>query len=277
MTAGHLIQEETNIMSSFQVANNLELIRYIPYLFSVAIALFFVIGWGSGKYLIKKSDGIVVRDSIAAAIFGLSALVLGFTFSNSANHFNERASNIRSQAASLERLYSSTRFLNAADQAVVRRSLHELLELNLSTFKTAHNIDELENNFRLTTNMLDKISEQIVLAIPRAPAETKELADKLLRPHLDSLVTTFRQAILDAKNHPPSMVIIFLFILLCIGALLSGYAMAIEKQEDWLLTPIYLFLIGYALFVIFSLEFPNELLNFDSVNSDLLRLKKIIG
>jgi hypothetical protein len=258
------------------ITNHLDLIKFVPFFLSVGIILFFVIGWHYGKYILRKSTGPVVSHSIVSAIFGLSALVLGFTFSNAANHFGERISNIRSQAAGIEQVYISTAYLNAKDRTAIQSSLRELLKLRLQEFQSAKTIDELDKNFQLVISQLQNINEQITLAIPRAPLNTKELADKILRAQIINLVDVSHMGILNAKNHPPSIVQQFLFLLLCIGALLSGYAMAIEKDEDWLLTGIYLALIGYALFIIFSLEFPNQLFSYDAVNSDLLRLQRVM-
>jgi hypothetical protein len=258
------------------ITNHLDLIKFIPYFLSAGIIFFFVIGWLYGKYIIKSTEGPVVSHSIVSAIFGLSALVLGFTFSNAANNFGDRISNIRSQAASIEQVYISTAYLNAKDRTAIQGSLRELLKLRLQEFQSARTLVELDKNFQLVLTQLQNVNEQITLAIPRAPLNTRELADKILRAQIVKLVDVSNVGILNAKNHPPSIVQQFLFALLCVGALLSGYAMAIEKKEDWLLTGIYLALTGYALFIIFALEFPNQLFNYDAVNSDLLRLRSVM-
>jgi hypothetical protein len=258
------------------ITNHLDLIRFVPYFLSAGIIFFFVIGWRYGKYVVKNANGPVINHSIVTAIFGLSALVLSFTFSNAANHFGDRISNIRSQAASIEQAYLSTAYLNPIDRTAIQGSLRELLRLRLQEFQGDRTIAELDVNFELVITQLRNVNEQITLAIPRAPSSSKELADKILRVQLVNLIDVINVGILNAKNHPPSIVQQFLFLLLCIGALLSGYAMAIEKDEDWLLTGIYLALIGYALFIIFSLEFPNQLFSYDAVNSDLLRLQRVM-
>jgi hypothetical protein len=86
----------------------------------------------------------------------------------------------------------------------------------------------------------------------------------------------FKAGILNVKHHPPAILERFLFTLLSISALLSGYAMAVQKEEDWFLTSIYLALMGLALYVIFALEFPNQLFEYQSINSELLRIQKLI-
>ena len=115
-----------------------------------------------------------------------------------------------------------------------------------------------------------------MVSIPRAPSNNRELADKILRPQVDHLMEVMRDGMLNSRHHPPAILERFLFTLLTIGALLSGYAMAIKKEEDWFLTVIYLALMGFALYVIFALEFPNELFPYEAFNADLLRTQALL-
>ena len=50
--------------------------------------------------------------------------------------------------------------------------------------------------------------------------------------------------------------------------------MAVKNEEDWFLTAIYLGLMGFALYVIFALEFPNQLFPYDAFNADLLHVQE---
>ena len=258
------------------IASHLDYLQYLPYVFSLAVIVFFLTGWYYGNFLSKKGTPLVIRAPIANAIFGLSALVLGFTFSSAASHFDVRVSDIRAEAFSLNKVYRSTRFLNLDDQVLVQHSLKELLNLRMSAFKNLHSLDELEEKLQLMSNKLEEIDEQISSASKRTSEPNQTLADKYLKPQFNILVDTFNAGALIAKNHPPLIILEFLFILLCIGSLLSGYAMAVEKEEDWLLTLMYLIITGYALFVIFSLEFPNQLYEYDTLNREFLILQNVM-
>ena len=97
----------------------------------------------------------------------------------------------------------------------------------------------------------------------------------ILRPQLASLLDVFQQGILNGKKHPPAIIDRFLFALLSIGALLSGYSMAIKKEEDWFLTVLYLGMMWFALHVIFALEFPHQLQDPHLMNADFLKLQKV--
>jgi hypothetical protein len=229
-----------------------------------------------GKYRLRKSDKVIVRDSLASAIFGLSALVLGFTFSGANEHFDKRISLIRAQADAITQVYQSSKYLNPRDQIEVHNSLKEILADRLAMFQEVNTFDALNANTTRLGDKLNEFNELMMLSIPRAPIGNRELADKILRPQADNLMEVLRDGMLNARRHHPVILERFLFALLSIGALLSGYAMAVKNEEDWFLTFIYLGLMGFALYVIFALEFPNELFPYETFNADLLRAQTLM-
>jgi len=260
----------------FFMENHLNVVRFAPYIFLISILIFLGIGWIFGKYRVRTTDKVIVRDSLAAAIFGLSALVLGFTFSSANDHFDARVSINRAQAIAISEVYETSKYLNIADQMLVRNSLKELLTERLSVYRDVNTFDELNKNLDKVRTKLNGLNELIAMSINRASGPNKDLADKILRPQADNLFEVFRSGILNARHHPPAILERFLFTLLSIGALLSGYAMAIKNEEDWFLTFLYLALMGIALYVIFSLEFPNELFPYEAFNADLLRTQTLL-
>jgi hypothetical protein len=258
------------------IGNHLNIVKYAPLIFFTSILVFLFIGWILGKYRLRTSGQVVVRDSLAAAIFGLSALVLGFTFSGANDHFDNRSSLMRAQADAIIQIYQSSKYLSLKDQIAVHNSLKDILEDRLDLYKEVKTFSDLNANIARLSNELNQFNELMILSIPRAPIDTKDLADKILRPQVDRLMEVFRDGMLNARHHPPPVLERFLFALLSIGALLSGYAMAIKKEEDWFLTALYLGLMGFALYVIFALEFPNQLFPYESFNADLLKTKALL-
>jgi hypothetical protein len=256
--------------------NHLNIVKYAPLIFFASILIFLFIGWVFGKYRLRKSDKVIVRDSLASAIFGLSALVLGFTFSGANEHFDKRISLIRAQADAITQVYQSSKYLNPRDQIEVHNSLKEILADRLAMFQEVNTFGALNANITRLGDKLNEFNELMMLSIPRAPIGNKELADKILRPQADNLMEVLRDGMLNARHHPPVILERFLFALLSIGALLSGYAMAVKNEEDWFLTFIYLGLMGFALYVIFALEFPNELFPYETFNADLLRAQTLM-
>ncbi len=256
------------------IGNHLNIIKYAPFIFFTSILTFLFIGWLLGRYRVSHSESIVVRDSLATAIFGLSALVLGFTFSNAADHFDTRISLIRDQANIVKQVYQSSAYLSSQDRVLVQNTLQQIVNKRISAYENIKSFDDLEANLEEMGRLLNKLNEEINQAIPRAPNNTQGLADTILRPQLTHLLSVYQAGILNAKHHPPVIIERFLFALLSIGALLSGYSMAVKKEEDWFLTALYLGLMGFALYVIFSLEFPHQLQSSEYINADFLKLQK---
>jgi hypothetical protein len=257
------------------VANHLEIVKYAPEIFFTSILTFLLIGWLLGRYRTRTTEHVVVRDSLATAIFGLSALVLGFTFSNATEHYDKRISLTRDQAFSLKQVYQSSNYLNPTDRVTVQNTLKQILNQRISKYENLKKMDDLDAHNDVLGKSLITLSEEINKAIGRAPVNTKDLASTILLPQLAHLLDVFQAGILNGKHHPPAIIDRFLFALLSIGALLSGYSMAIKKEEDWFLTVLYLGLMGFALHVIFALEFPYQLQDPNLLNVDFLKLQKV--
>ena len=264
-------------MSNYLILNHLSIIKYVPFLFLIAIILFLLLGWQHGKYRLKNNSNVIIRDSLATSIFGLSALVLGFTFASANDHFNKRINTIRSEAISINKVYSSIKYLLPQDQVAAKKSLDSLVEIRLKTYVDINTEEDFDSRLTALSNQVNTVNEVITSAIARAPSNTQNYANKILAIQLGQLVQAFEDGNLMAKDHPPAIIEHCLLVLLCVGSLLSGYAMAIHKEEDWFLTILYVGLMGFALFVIFSLEFPNQLFSYDTLNSDLLRVQRIHG
>jgi len=255
--------------------NHLNIVQYAPQIFFASILMFLLIGWLFGRYRTRTTEHVVVRDSLATAIFGLSALVLGFTFSNATGHYDERISLMREQAYALKQVYQSSNYLNPTDRVKVQNSLKQILSQRMSKYEGLKTMDDLDVHNDALAKSLNTLNEEINQSIGRAPASTKDLAASILQPQLASLLDVFQQGILNGKKHPPAIIDRFLFALLSIGALLSGYSMAIKKEEDWFLTALYLGLMWFALHVIFALEFPHQLQDPHLMNADFLKLQKV--
>lgn len=258
--------------------SNLRVVEFAPLLLTIATFICIAIGWYFGHYRLNKhrEGGIVVRDSLVAAIFGLSALVLGFTFSGSASRYFDRMDEIRVQAQTLQQVYGSLKYLAPSDQIKIRASLNELLDLRLSAYKDIKSMTDVDVEGSKIMASVRRIQEEVSRAVANAPVENKGLVADLLIPQVSSLSSTYAAGIVKSKSHPPSLLMKFLFAMLCIGAFLIGYTMAVKKEHDWLLATIYTLLIGISLYVILSLEVPNLLMPYDEINRDFLLLKEAV-
>lgn len=258
---------------------SLELVRYAPVFFAISIAFFMAVGWYFGHFRMARRRGgsVVVRDSLVAAIFGLSALVLGFTFSSASSHYDTRIEAVRTQASSIKDLYGSTKYLQMNDQAKIQKLLVELLDLRLVAYENIHAMGDIDHASNKVSALVAKIHEEVIQASLRTSPENASMTSQILMPQMNNLVTVFKIGALKTKSHPPTLLMRFLYILLCIGALLIGYTMAVKHESDWFMAVIYVLIMGYGLHVILSLEYPNLLMPYGEFNRDLLLLKNSLG
>jgi hypothetical protein len=257
-------------------AINLEVFKHVPVFFAVSIALFMGAGWLFGRYRIRKSgdSGVAIREPLIAAIFGLSALVLGFTFSSAFNHYDTRIEGIRSQANTIKEVYLSTQYLQPSDQSAIKKSLANLLNLRLEAYSNIKNMNDFDIATDRVATLVRQINEDVTKAVINAPIANRLILAETISPQTRNLVTTFNFAAIKMKSHPPILIMCFLFILLFAGALLTGYTMAVKGESDWFLAFVYVLLMSFGLYVILSLEYPNVLMPYEELNRDLLLLKK---
>ena len=112
--------------------SHLTSVRLTPVVIGLLVLIFTGLGWLFGKYRLKaNTKQIVVRDNLIAAVFGLSALVLGFTFANATVSFNLRMSENVNAATALEEVFVSTKYLEPSDQLQMKKSLRELVDYRL--------------------------------------------------------------------------------------------------------------------------------------------------
>jgi len=254
--------------------NHIYIVKYAFLMFFVSILIFLLIGWLYGRYRVSHSDKVATGDSLSTAIYGLTALVLAFSFSSATDHYDKRMSLIHDQAHVLKQVYKSSNYLSSTDRLMIQNNLKQILTLRISKYQNIKSMDELDRNNDALEASLTSLNEEINKAIARAPASTKDLADTILRTQLSHLIDIFQEGVLNGKRHPPQIIDRFLFALLSTGALLSGYMMAVKKEEEWFLTSLYLGLMGISLYVIFALEFPHLMHNPELMNEDFLKLQR---
>ena len=147
-------------------AISFQLFKFLPAIFGISITLFLGVGWLLGRFRPKKfgDSGAVFGDSLASAIFGLSALVLGLTFSNASNHYEIRIEGIRAQANAIKEVYESTRYLQPSDGAALKESLLKLLDLRIEAYSNL----ESETSAAIATNSMANLVRQINVDIAKA-------------------------------------------------------------------------------------------------------------
>jgi len=260
-------------------AISLQLFKFLPAFFVISITLFLGVGWLLGRFRPKKfgDSETAIGDSLASAIFGLSALVLGLTFSNASNHYETRTEGIRAQANAIKEVYESTRYLQPSDETALKASLRELLNLRIEAYSNLKSVNDIDNATNSLANLVRQINVDVAKAVVNAPSENKTVLFETVTLQTRNLVSTFNVGNIKTKSHPPLLMMHFLYTLLCVASLLIGYTVAVKGETDWFLATVYLLLMGFGMYVILALEYPNLLMPFEELNEDLFLLKNSLG
>ena len=258
--------------------SHLTSVRLTPVVIGLLVLIFTGLGWLFGKYRLKaNTKQIVVRDNLIAAVFGLSALVLGFTFANATVSFNLRMSENFNAATALEEVFVSTKYLEPSDQLQMKKSLRELVDYRLVAH-TAKSISTVgfSTIMEKTALLTRKMNEDFITAKQNVTPANRAFVDQLFTAQVAALSAVMHSSAARLKSHLPQVVMQLLIILLAIGGILTGYSMAIKNETDWLLSIFYVTVVSFTFNVILLLEFPSIFMSYDDFNQDLIRLKGII-
>jgi hypothetical protein len=252
---------------------SLGLVQYVYIFVGASALLLTVAGWFFGAHHQKKrAKPVTLQDGLVGAIFGLSALALGFTFANASSGFTVREEGNRTEASAIKALYNSAKYLEPADQEHLKKSLLQLLDLRVNGYFNISSLAEVDPVIEKINSSIIKINEDTVIAAQKTTATNQLLVDQILKPQLATLTSTFTTSTIKVTRHPPKLVTTFLFILLMIGSVLTGYSMAVKNETNWTLSTLYAFLISFTFYVILSLEYPNIFMEPQEFNRDLLKV-----
>jgi len=230
-----------------------------PYIAILLIGIFLFIGWVSGKRRIrnKPDEAVYINSTYENAIFGLVALVIGFTFYNAVNHYDARKDKVRVEVSSIYNSYEGLRYLNASDGAKLHSLLNNFLDLRLNLFNNVKNFDELDKRAKDIDDFGNQIRVLTFQAIERAPAKTKQLAEEFFKPQIILMLDSTHQARLLMLARPHSLIFFALFMFMGITGFIGGFEMATKQKLDWIFTSLYIVVVFTTFHIIFALEFPD--------------------
>ena len=251
-----------------------------PLFFFIAIITFMLLGSWFGKWRLKKiskDKGPAIHDDFLTAIFGISALLIAFSFSIATEHFSQRQNAALKEVRAISSAYQVTQLLNETDQLKLQKSILDFLDHEIMLYDDWQNIQTLNARINDQQKRLNKIKSQAIDAIIDAPLRTRELAKNNVFASIEKMNESFGDQVLLMKVHPPILILQSLFILIAIVSFLSGYSMVIKKENDWVLAFLFAFIMMGAMFVILNLEYPNVgSLHLNNYKNELMELRKLM-
>lgn len=188
-----------------------------------------------------------------AAIFGLIALILGFSFSFAAERYEGRRELVVTEANALGRTDLRASFLPAAQSAALRNVLIEYTRTRLATYADV-------NDARAERRDIDKSKAlqgrmwAIVLSGARPDTRNPYVVD-LTRSVIETIDASGEQYA-AFNNHVPRVILGLVVLCTTIGAFLLGMTFGRAKSPHAILSAIFCLLFAATVFTIIDLDHP---------------------
>ena len=209
--------------------------------------------------------------AIEGSIFALMGLVIAFTFNGAAERFYARRHLIVEETNAIEVAWLRIDALPADTQPALRDLFRRYLDSRLATYR-----DVLDR--RAMAAELDRSealqAEIWQLAIAATRREDGRSAIVVVLNALNTMFDIRTTRIMALRQHPPTMIFIMLWFLVCTGAFLAGHGMANATSGRWLHIVVFTVLLALALYITVDMEFPRAgMIRVDAFDAALRELR----
>jgi hypothetical protein len=199
----------------------------------------------------KVSSGLGVIDG---AVFGLMALLLGFSFSGAVSRFDVRRELIVQETNAIGTAWLRVDLLPEAAQPEIRDNFRAYLDARLAFYK---NLDldraKASEELVLSQKLQGKIwTESIAAAKETNSTAVLTLVVSSLNEMIDITTTRF----VALQTHPPIPLYVTLVLLALASSLIAGFGMGDSDKRSWLHTLVFSFALTLTVYTIIDLEFP---------------------
>jgi hypothetical protein len=187
-----------------------------------------------------------------AAIFGLIALILGFSFSFAAGRYEARRALVVTEAGAIWASYLRAGFLPTARAARFRSLLVAYTKTRLQTYAQVHDVRAERRSLAEARVLQGKLWEIASRAARRNPSPSN--AD-VTRSVIDTITVEDQQEA-ALNNHVPRAIIGLILLCTLVGGFLLGLTFGRAKAPNAMLSAIFCLLFAATVFTIIDLDHP---------------------
>ena len=190
---------------------------------------------------------------VEGAVFGLLALLLGFTFSGAATRFDERRQLIVQEVNAIGTAWLRIDLLPEESQPAIRDGFRRYLDARLAAYGKLPDMAAAKVELANATRAQDEVW---ALSVAASLAPAGERARVLIIPALNEMFDIAQARLLAAQMHPHPVIWVMLGTVALATALLAGYGMATGHARNWVYMVGFAATTAVATYVIVDLEFP---------------------
>jgi undecaprenyl pyrophosphate phosphatase UppP len=193
--------------------------------------------------------------AISGAIFGLLALLLGFTFSMSLSRFDLRKQLVVQEANGIGTTYLRAGLLPEPDRSAVAGLLRSYVEARLDFYNLRDDQAQFKNVIDRTVKMQDELWSHAADVVQKGD---RSATTALFVQSLNEVIDLHAERVAAMENHVPESVLLLLLLVAMLAAMLVGYGCGLAQRRHFFSTSIVAFLIGMVILVIIDLDRPNH-------------------
>ena len=193
---------------------------------------------------------------VEGAVFGLLALLIGFTFSSAATRFDGRRQLIVQEVNAIGTAWLRIDLLPEASQPAIRDGFRRYLDARLAAYGKFPDMSAANVEFANATRAQQDIWARVVAASAASVAPDGDRVRVLIIPALNDMFDIAQARLLAMQMHPHPVIWVMLATMALAGALLAGYGMANGQARNWVYMIGFAGTIAVASYVIMDLEFP---------------------
>jgi len=234
-------------------------LRFVLLSVGVAIALFVVLvvfmelGRRLGQTTAKRNGdkGPSNAGIVDNSVYGLLALLIGFTFSGAAGRFDHRRELVGEEANSATTAWIRIDILPEAQRPAIKDGLRRYVDAVLAWYQSRDSSAPFDQP-ETVTQAQDELWRRAVAA---CLAPGGEAARMLLLPELNDLFDGVDRERMARAIHPPKVIWLMLAITALAAALFAGYGFS-GSSRNWLYIAGFAASVSISTYVIIELEFP---------------------
>jgi predicted membrane metal-binding protein len=191
--------------------------------------------------------------AISGAIFGLLALLLGFTFSMSLGRFDQRKQLVVQEANAIGTTYLRSKLLPEPNRSAVAGLLRSYVDARLDFYNLRNDKGQFKNLIDRTEKLQDDLWLQVTSVVPK---DDRPVTTGLFIQALNEVIDLHAERVAAMENHVPESVLLLLILVALLAAMLIGYGCGLAKRRHLLSTSIAALLIGIVIIAIIDLDRP---------------------
>lgn len=173
--------------------------------------------------------------TLEGAMFGLLALMLGFTFAMALSRFEDRRHAVLDEANTISTTGLRARLLQPPYNTEVLKLLREYAQLRVAVAQHIATLEELRTDVAKSNELQEQLWQQAVVGAPKADASVPV---SLIFESLNQMFDAQRKRLAVLGNQVPPEVLLALYGITALAIAFAGYAQGLRARPSRI--PVYL-------------------------------------